>query len=90
MENTSVCVSWKKPCGGQKIANYLVEWKKQKNDAIAELNSTQHESDIESYDYVINDLDPGERVNVTIRANNSAGESKPVFFSYASCKFVLE
>ena len=82
-ETTALCIGWKKPQGGQEINEYVLEWQKQSSTFI-ESNSTLHDVNTDSYEYTISGLQPGERVAVTIKANNNAGASESTVINYAS------
>ena len=80
-ETEELCISWLKPEGGYRIDNYIVEWVAEDNfkhfHAIP-FNLT------ESNNYTVKNLQPAQAVNVSIRANNSAGESEASWKTYVT------
>ena len=77
-----ICVSWLKPEGGNEIDNYILQW------AIIEDNLTYSYAipfnGMESNNYTIKHLQPGQAVNVSIRANNSAGKGEAFWKLFAA------
>ena len=76
-----ICISWLKPEGGNEIDNYIINW-------IVEDNLNYSHSiayyGMESNSYAIKHLQPAQEVNVSIRANNSAGESEASWKPFAT------
>ena len=85
---TQVCISWNKPNGGNEIDNYTLMWKKQ-NDPKPLICSTPHYNSTVTYSHTLNDLEPGQKINFSIYANNFAGRSQPVANSFAARKFIV-
>ena len=85
---TSLCVSWLKPSGGDAIDNYSLQWSRENS---SDVNSTlvEHKSS-NNFFYIIKGLSPGERVNASVKARNSAGEGKPNGLVSVSSKFANE
>ena len=80
-----ICISWLKPEGGNEIDYYIIAW-------IVKRDSNYYSDAIpyngmESNNYTINNLQPGQSVNVSIRANNSAGVGEASYKIFATGKF---
>ena len=73
VRTNEICISWFKPVGGNEIDNYIIEWmvEDELNPAV-----TIPYNEMESNTYTIRNLRPAQAVNVSIRANNSAGEGE--------------
>ena len=82
-KTTEICISWLKAEGGNQIDNYLIEWMIDDN---LNYSDTIPYNGMESNNYTINNLQPSQAVNVSIRASNSAGESEAATKSYATGK----
>ena len=87
IETEEICITWLKPEGGNEIENYIVQW------MIVEDNLTYFHiipyNGVESNNYTINNLQPAQAVNVSIRANNSAGESEASWNIFATGRYIL-
>ena len=68
-----ICISWLKPEGGNKIDNYIVEWTVESNLKYSDIIPY---NGMDSNNYTIKNLQPAQAVNVSIRANNSAGQGE--------------
>ena len=84
-----LCISWEKPDGGNEIDNYTITWKKQ-NDSLPKSFIKEHNCSISAYSHTIENLNPGQKVNVTVTASNVASEGKPKHITYAASKLHLE
>ena len=89
VENSTrqICVSWTKPNGGNAIDNYTLEWSIRDN-VTTELATVEHIRNMSAYTHTINSLSPGQMVNFSIKARNSAGTGVESSFGYASGKIV--
>ena len=85
---TSLCVSWVKPSGGDAIDYYTLKWSRQNS---SDVNSilVEHKSS-NNFFYIIKGLLPGERVNASVKAGNSAGDGEPRGLLSVSSKFAHE
>ena len=87
VRTNEICISWFKPEGGNEIDNYIIEW-------ITENSSNQfdiiHYDGVESNTYTIRNLRPAQAVNVSIRANNSAGEGEASWKLFKTGWFCLQ
>ena len=79
-ENLRLCITWNKPEGGNEIDSYIIEWTMQ-NDTMAYLQALGSNE----YSHTIENLQPGQKVNATVSASNSASTGKAACISY-SCK----
>ena len=82
-----ICLSWSKPEGGNELDNYTVEWIEKDN---LEYSHTIPYNGTESNSYTINNLHPGQAVNVSIRASNCAGVGRASWKIYATGKFPID
>ena len=85
-KSAEICISWFKPEGGNEIDYYIVDWMiegNMKHSDIILYNGRQ------SNNYTINNLQPAQVVDVSIRASNSAGESEAAKNYYATGKYFL-
>ena len=82
-----ICIPWLNFKGGNEINNYIVTW------AIIRDNSNYSQTIVyngmETNSYTIKNLQPGQVVNVSIRATNNAGEGKASWKVYATGRSFL-
>ena len=80
-----ICIPWLNFNGGNEIDYYVVTW------VIIRDNSTYAHTipydGMETNSYTIKNLQPGQAVNVSIRANNSAGESEAFWKVYTTSRY---
>ena len=81
----SICIEWSKPHGGDEIDEYIVEL----------ISLTNSENDIETihhhhvknrllHNLTIDKLQPGEKMQITVIAKNTAGSGKKKSVTYAT------
>jgi len=83
---TSLCISWIKPNGGNAIDNYTVEWSTQNSTEDSKI--VLHNSS-DTFSHTIEKLSAGERVNVTVSARNSAGDGGSTVLYSASSNYLI-
>ena len=84
-ESDQICIRWNKPLGGNEIDNYTLLWTKQN---VPELMTHTEKHDISkvTYFFAIKDLIAGQKMNISIRAENAAGAGEPAAINFATSK----
>jgi len=77
VKTTEICVSWMQPDGGDAVDEYLLNWKSINNLSPQSNAVVDVISSFITYNYTITSVQPGETINVTIAARNSAGSGPP-------------
>ena len=86
IKTEEICITWLKPEGGNKIDNYIVQWIVENN---MNYSDTIFYNGMRSKSYILKHLQAGQTVNVSIRANNSAGEGEAFSKIYATSRSFL-
>ena len=76
---------WTRPTGGNSLNSYELQWNKQNDlEDAAVLETLLHDPDHEVFSHKIYGLLPGQKVDVSVKAQNSAGSGKAVSSVYAT------